>query len=327
MDWISTTITTWLDTLSGDPERLRVVYALLIGATVFIVVLALYVLVGGLFNPLRKRVQSVAEPVGRLATRKVRSPGTMAALGDLLMPKEETRRNKTAALLRHADFRAEGAIRMFYGAKLAAIVLAPLLVSAALIVGWAMPLDAVLPYALVAAILGYIAPDLVLTWFARRRQDRLRRGIPDAMDLLVVCSEAGLSLNAGIQRVATELSITHPDLADELGQFPLQTRAGMDSRAALKDLEERTGLEDIQALVTTLLQGMRFGTSVADTLRIYADELRDKRLQRAQEQAARVGTLMMFPLMLCIMPSFLLVILGPAILGAIAALARSGVGN
>jgi tight adherence protein C len=271
---------------------------------------------------MRKRVLSISEtPRGPLA-RKNLSPSAIASLGDLLVPKGDSRRNKTAALLRHADWRTEGAIRVFYGVKLAAMVLTPLLVLGVLNVALAMPLDVVLPYALVAAGVGYIAPDLLLAWFARRRQERLRRGLPDAMDLLVVCSEAGLSLSASIQRVASELSIPHPDLADELAQFPLQTRAGMDSRAALKDLEERTGLEDIQSLVTTLLQGMRFGTSIADTLRIYSDELRDKRLQRAQEQAARVGTLMLLPLMLCIMPSFFLVVLGPAVLGALAALSR-----
>ena len=324
MDWIST-VTAWLNTASNDPERLQFVYALLIGGTVFIVVLAVYFLVSGIADPLRKRVQSVsAAPAGSPTARKDRAPGTMATLGDVLMPKGETARNKTETLLRHADFRADGAIRVFYGVKLTALVLAPLLAAAVLNLALAMPLDAALPYVVVAAALGYMGPDLVLTRLARRRQERLRRALPDAMDLLVVCSEAGLSLSAAIQRVASELSMTHPDLADELAQFPLQTRAGMDSRSALKDLEERTGLDDIQSLVSTLLQGMRFGTSIGDTLRIYSDELRDKRLQRAQEQAARVSTLMIFPLILCILPSFFLVVLGPAILGAVAALSGLG---
>jgi tight adherence protein C len=144
------------------------------------------------------------------------------------------------------------------------------------------------------------------------------------MDLLVVCSEAGLGLSAGIQRVASELALTHPELSDELALYSMQTRAGMDNRAALKDLEERTGVEDIQTLVTMLLQSMRFGTSIADTLRVIAEELRDKRLQAAQEKAARISVMMLFPLVLCIMPSFLLVILGPALIGVFDALSKIG---
>jgi len=182
-------------------------------------------------------------------------------------------------------------------------------------------------FALDAAALGFLLPDLVLRRLARRRQDRLRRGLPDALDLLVVCSEAGLGLNAGIQRVAREIVITHPDLADELQLVTMQTGAGIDNRAALKGLEERTGLDDIQALVTTLIQSMRFGTSIGETLRIYSAELRDKRLQAAQEKAAKVSTLMLFPLVFCILPSFMIVVLGPAILGLTKALSGLGFGK
>ena len=174
--------------------------------------------------------------------------------------------------------------------------------------------------AISVAVGGYLLPNLWLQRAINQRQRVLRKGLADALDLLVVCSEAGLGLGQGIQRVAEDLQVGHPELSDELLLFNMQTRAGMDSREALRDLEVRTGVEDIRGLVTTLLQSMRFGTSIAATLRIFAAELRDKRTQRAEEEAAKVSTKMLFPLIFCILPSFLLVVLGPPLLGAIAAL-------
>ncbi|MBK1719248.1 type II secretion system F family protein [Thiocystis violacea] len=319
IDWISS-ISAWPHTFSDDPERLRLLYSTMIGASAAGVVLALYFVITGVWNPLRQRVDSVKETAG-LPARKSHPHGAVEKLGSLLMPKDASKRGRTETLLRYANLRSPGAVRVFYGIKFAGLVLSALLVLLVAALTPALAMGDALLYMLLASALGFLAPDILLPRLARRRQDRLRRGLPDAMDLLVVCSEAGMGLNSGIQRVASELIITHPDLADELALFSMQTRAGMDNRSALKDLEERTGLEDIQTLVAMLLQSMRFGTSIADTLRIYSDELRDKRLQRAQEKAARVSTLMLFPMIFCIFPSFFLVVLGPPILGAIKVLA------
>jgi tight adherence protein C len=131
---------------------------------------------------------------------------------------------------------------------------------------------------------------------------------------MVVCSEAGLGLSGAIQRVSDEIGVQHPELADELQLLMMQTRAGMDNRTALKELERRTNLEDISAFVTTLIQAMRFGTSIGQSLRIFSEEMRDKRLQRAQEKAARLSLTMLIPIVLCMLPMFFLVLLGPAIL-------------
>jgi len=326
MDWF-TPFPTWLRSVSEDPGSLQLGYSILLGLSVFILALALYLLATGVLDPLRRRVHAVKGPEPQSTRKTAPRRNLLQQLGSLFAPKSESKRANVGQMLRYAGVRTEGAQQVFYGIKLAATVLFPMLVLGAAVVTRVVPLAEASLAALLAGVLGFVVPDIVLKRLARRRQDRLRRGLPDAMDLLVVCSEAGLGLNAGIQRVAGELSMTHPDLADELALFGLQTRAGMDNRSALKDLEERTGLEDIQSLVTMLLQSMRFGTSISDTLRIYSAELRDKRLQRAQEKAARVSTLMLFPLTLCIMPSFLVVVLGPPILGAIAALAASGLGN
>jgi tight adherence protein C len=219
-----------------------------------------------------------------------------------------------AKQLRYAGYNAPNALRLFFGARLISVVLLPLLVFGLSMLSGRVQLNDALVYAVGAAALGYVLPDAWLSRKARQRQERIRRGLPDALDLLVVCAEAGLGLNAAIQRVAGEIDIQHPDLAGELQLMIMQTRAGIDVRTALKDFDERTNIDDIRSFVTTLLQSMRFGTSISDSLRIYSEEMRDKRLQRAQEQAAKLSIKMLAPIALCIMPAFLLVAIGPAIL-------------
>lgn len=325
MDW-AIEISGWIGNLSKDPEMLRGSVASLLGLAVFTMILAGYFLLGGLFDPVKKRIQSVQET--DLPKRNDRpTNGALKALGNLLIPKAVARRVRIGTTLQHAGFRGEGDTQLFYGIKLLATLSAPILVLAALVLIKAVAVADVLPFVLGAAVLGFVLPDVILKRLVKRRQERLKRGLPDSLDLLVVCSEAGLGLNAGIQRVAKEIGITHPELADELQLVTMQMRSGMDNRSALKGLEERTGLDDIQALVATLTQAMRFGTSIGDTLRIYSSELRDKRLQRAQEKAAKVATLMLLPLVTCILPSFMLVVLGPAILGLAKAFSEMGFGQ
>jgi tight adherence protein C len=291
------------------------------------VTVSAYFLLAGMLNPLKKRVQTVAASEEQRQVKPHASIGMLKALGQAVIPKELSKRLKISTLLEQAGFRDEGDINIFYGLKLLFTTLGPLLTIVFAVFTASTPLSDAAPFALAAAGLGFLLPDIVLRKLVKRRQDSLRRGLPDALDLLVVCSEAGLGLNAGIQRVGQEISITHPALADELQLVTMQSRAGMDNRSALKGLEERTGLDDIQALVATLTQSMRFGTSIGDTLRIYSAELRDKRLQRAQEKAAKISSLMLFPLVTCILPSFLLVILGPAMIGLMKAFQQMPTGG
>ena len=157
-------------------------------------------------------------------------------------------------------------------------------------------------------------PNLVLNHLVERRQKRLRDAFPDALDMLVVCVEAGLGLSASIQRVAEELRFSHPELGAELALVTAEMRAGVDRESALKGLAARTGLEDIHGLVSLLLQTLKFGTSIADTLRVYAEEFRDKRMQRAEEKAAKIGTKLIFPLVFCLFPAFFVVAIGPAVI-------------
>lgn len=143
---------------------------------------------------------------------------------------------------------------------------------------------------------------------------KLRVGFPDALDLLVVCCEAGLGLMAAMQRVARELAFSHPSLASELELVCSKVRAGLTIKVALQEFTERTGLEDIKGLNSAISQSMRLGTGIAETLRVFSDEYRNKRLQAAEEQAAKLAVKMIFPMMCCIWPSFFIVAVGPAVL-------------
>jgi tight adherence protein C len=173
-----------------------------------------------------------------------------------------------------------------------------------------------------AAAFGVIVPNRYLARKVSARQKRLRDGFPDALDLLVVCSEAGLGLGPAIQRVADELVVSHPELADELNQVGVEMRVGVDRSESLHNLVKRNGLDDFRGFVATVSQAMRFGTSIAETLRIYADEFRDKRMQRAEEIAEMLPIKMIFPLALCLLPAFMIVALGPAVIRVFNALGK-----
>jgi tight adherence protein C len=160
--------------------------------------------------------------------------------------------------------------------------------------------------------IGYLLPGMVLARMAKRRSHRIRLALPDALDLLVVSVEAGLGLDQAISRVAAELSFAYPDLSDELKMINLELRAGKPRAEALRNMADRSGVDDLSALVTMLVQTDKFGTSVAQSLRVYSDTLRTKRRQRAEEAAAKTGVKMVFPLVLCIFPAIWIVTIGPA---------------
>ncbi|UYG05261.1 type II secretion system F family protein [Halomonas sp. LR3S48] len=321
-------VAAWLDrfdTFMQDPYAMQLGFAAMLGMAVFTLLVALALLVMGLSDPLRRRLRHLEASAEMAAGQgKVDEGGLvqwLAPMGEKLVPGKEEVRSRIAEELRHAGKRSPSAVSLFYGIRLLLTVVPPLLLLSLLLPFVRIPPAIVMLLIIVTAIVGYLLPRLWLVRAIKRRTTQLRRGLPDALDLLVVCSEAGLGLGAAIQRVARDLEVSHPELADELHLFGMQTRAGMDNKTALRDLEERTGVEDIRGLVTTLLQSMRFGTSIAMTLRLFAVELRDKRTQEAEEKAAKVSTKMLFPLIFCVFPSFFVVALGPPLLGAAAAFA------
>jgi tight adherence protein C len=161
---------------------------------------------------------------------------------------------------------------------------------------------------------GFFIPRFLLKRQMKERQRRIRIGLPDALDLTVICVEAGLPLDQAMMRVGEDLRHAHPELSDEFHLFNLETRAGKPRVEALRNLAARTGVEDVRALVGTLIQTDRFGTSVAQALRVHSDSLRTERRQRAEEAAAKTTVKMIIPLVLFVMPSLIFVTVGPAVI-------------
>jgi tight adherence protein C len=168
--------------------------------------------------------------------------------------------------------------------------------------------------AALAAIVGYLLPGLYVDYRTSERRKAIRNGLPDVIDLLIVCLEAGSSLDQAVVKATDELGIAYPALAEELRVVTTETRAGKPRLEAFKNLAQRTKVEDIRALVAMLVQTDRFGTSVAKALRIMASEMRTKRRQTAEERAAKVGVKLVFPLVFCLFPALFVVMLGPAVL-------------
>lgn len=164
--------------------------------------------------------------------------------------------------------------------------------------------------------LGFFLPRFILKRMIKDRQQRIRLGLPDALDLTVICVEAGLALDQALMRVGEDLQHSHPDLSDELHLVTLEMRAGKPRAEALRNLVDRTGVDDIRALVGTLIQTDRFGTSVAQALRVHSDSLRTARRQRAEEQAAKTTIKMVPPLVVFVLLPFLFVSIGPALIQA-----------
>lgn len=176
-------------------------------------------------------------------------------------------------------------------------------------------------YTVLLAAAGYYAPDFWLKREIRLRKQEIFENFPDALDLMRVCVGAGLGLDAAIARVGKELEIKSAALAEEFRSLNLELRAGVSRQVALRNLASRTGVDDVNSLVSMLIQSERFGTSVSDSLKVHADSLRIKRKMMAQEAAAKIPVKLTVPMILCIFPTLFVVILGPAVIGVLHAIA------
>jgi tight adherence protein C len=221
-------------------------------------------------------------------------------------PKSASETGKLQQRLVAAGYRSKEALIVFFGIRLAcalagfALLMSPIIVRPNFLM------------AMAATALGYLLPGMALARMAKKRQHKIRLGLPDALDLLVVSVEAGLGLDQAIQRVGVELDFAHPELSEELSLINLELRAGKGRAEALHNLAERTGVDDIASLVAMLVQTDKFGTSVAQSLRVHSETVRTKRRQRAEEAAAKTGVKMVFPLVFCIFPAIWVVTIGPA---------------
>ena len=240
--------------------------------------------------------------------QKVWVRNSLASLGEIV-PGEEKEAPRSQLLMARAGYRNPEVIMAIRGLK---ILIPVVLIGLVFFTGFYR----LNPFfiLLLAAIAGYLIPEMWLLWRVSSRQKKLRRGLPDGLDLLVICVEAGLGLDQAFMKVAEELRIAHPELSEELHLVNLEMRIGKTRLEALRELARRTGLEDIKSLVAMLIQTDRFGTSVAQSLRVYSDELRVKRRQRAEEMSAKTSVKMVPALVLFIFPALMVVILGPAVI-------------
>lgn len=310
--------------IAGSEIDQRLIFVLLVAGAVFALGISATLLYGALVDPARRRLAKLAgdsradTPIALLDNE----PGLEKYLGSVskyILPQNEGERSRIQAKLIHAGFHNAGTINTFYALKtLLALGCGTV---ALLATQWFPSLSSSNIWLISggAAFFGMTVPNIVLDKLAARRVRRLRNGFPDALDLFVVCVESGLGFNATVLRVAQELEVSHEELAKELDLVATQMRLGVDRSNALKGLATRTGLEEISGLVTLLDQSARFGTSIAETLRVYSEEFRDRRAQRAEEEAAKIGTKMIFPMVFCTWPSFFVVAVGPAVIKMIEA--------
>jgi tight adherence protein C len=248
------------------------------------------------------------EETGFAQKQKERMRNTLASIGNVL-PVASGSQSKSELLMQRAGYRNPNALLAMRGMR----ILTPILLVGVVFLTGVYRTSPFFIF-LLAAALGYMLPEMWLTWRVHARQQRLRLALPDGLDLLVICVEAGLGLDQALLRVSEELRIVHPELSEELQLVNLEMRVGKTRLEALRELGRRTGLEDIKSLVAMLIQTERFGTSVAQSLRVHSDDLRVKRRQRAEEMAAKTTVKMVPPLVFFIFPALMVVILGPAII-------------
>ncbi|MPQ65925.1 MULTISPECIES: type II secretion system F family protein [Pseudomonas] len=306
--------------VTSNEALARLLFVSAIGMSAVLAVVTLMLLFLGLQDPMRRRLALIKR--GHFgSTVGADAPGNLQLLlervGQRFGSTEAAQASATQLLLIHAGYRSSSAAQMYWAVRL---LLPLVLVGLALLVLPLIPRLSLAPGLLLLILvagIGWLLPGLYVSKRKQLRQGRLRAAFPDALDLMVVCVESGLALPTTIERVAEEMSVSQVELAEELALVNAQIRAGISSTEALKQLAVRTGLEDVQGLVSLLGQSIRFGTSVADTLRIYADEFRDRRTQAAEEMGAKIGTKLIFPLIFCLWPSFFLIAIGPAMIGVL----------
>ena len=233
--------------------------------------------------------------------------------GKLSVPEEGWEQSGIRTRFMNAGIRGASAPMLYFGAKtILALAFPGIAYLYFIFLGKTIQLNSMLMVMLVAATVGYYLPNAVMSHLVMVRQREIFETFPDALDLMTVCVEAGLGVEAAIDRVAGDISHKSEVLSEELSMVGLELRAGSDRERALRNLATRTGVEEVEAWVALIIQAERFGTSIASALRIHSEMLRTKRRQRAEEAAAKIALKLLFPLIFCIFPSLLLVVLGPA---------------
>ncbi|MGP3698776.1 type II secretion system F family protein [Rhodobacter sp. NSM] len=269
----------------------------------------------------RIKAQRTSTPAQAPATQALRrSSGSkkLDRFANLLEPKTAEELSASRLKLMRAGYRSKGAVRAFHAAQFAfGIGFLVIGVLYALIVSAAEPLSMqqMVSYTLLPGAIGYYLP---IYWVKRREQERhdqIVAGFPDALDMMLVCVEAGQSLDQSILRVARESAAGYPALSEEFEIVSQEVKAGKERVAVLKDMAERVGIPDVASFVTTLIQSATFGTSIAEALRVYSSEMRDKRVMRAEEKANTLPTKLTLGTMMLTVPPLMLILIGPSVYG------------
>lgn len=289
---------------------------------VFVIVfgVAMFVLSQLAPNRVKERLRKVVTPPSRLdkAEESVwveRVTRIAEPLAGLSLPEEGWDKSSLRVRFIHAGFNAQSPLTLFFGAKTFLVFALPALAALALAVsGKELAGATFLLIMLIVATIGYYLPNAVLARLVENRQREIFDTFPDAIDLLLVCIEAGLGLDAALSRIADEIALKSKALSSELHLITLELRAGNSREKALKNFALRTGVPEVETLVTMLVQADRFGTSIGDSLRVLSEELRNKRRLRAEEAAAKIPLKLLFPLIFFLFPTLFIVLLGPAAL-------------
>jgi tight adherence protein C len=289
-------------------------------------VFLVFMLVSGRRNRLEARLDDLSnegktlpEPEEDAVKQLARS--TLPKMGVALMPQDQEGRTRLQARLYQAGLYSRQAMHFFLGVKMLLIVSPPVLGLLLSLTGLIGFLPGIIGGAIVGVI-GMIGPSFWLDRRKKARQSSFRRSMPDALDVLVICLDGGLSLAAGLKRVAGELRTAHPVLAYELNIVQREIQLGQTTGEALRQFATRADLEEVRSLASLIIQTERFGASLVKALRVHADTLRQKRLFYAEEMAQKAATKVLFPTVFCILPCIFVVILGPAVVQILDMLSR-----
>lgn len=302
-------IQAWLAGLAINQETL--LFALILITTI-LVVMTIGSIALGVNSPVKRKLAELSGDKSEKVSANSKVADTLESLAPLTSPTSEKERQTTRNKLMHAGFHQSNSLSMFYAIKSVTTIIG---VMVATLVYLTIPESKYLyTFMALAVFVGLVLPDFILRRMIDKRQSAIRAGVPDMLDLLVVCTESGLGFNAALRRVADELVISHPELADEVDTVCNKIQAGKPMPEALRELVYRTGLDELMGLVSMLSHASRIGGSLVNSLREYTEDYRDKRQQAAEEMAAKIPVKMMFPMVLFIWPCFFIVAIGPALI-------------
>ncbi|MEI8032367.1 MAG: type II secretion system F family protein [Chlorobiaceae bacterium] len=299
---------------------LQFLFIALSGAAVASVVIMLYNL--AVNNALKKRITNIVlkglgtSGISLSKTQNVQKvAGVISILSKLSLPEEGWQNSSVSIKFLQTGIRNKNAPQYYFAVKTLLTLVLPVVLALFLFLTKPhIPVAHAMSLVLLTSAAGYYLPEMLLHFITKKRLERMRNSLPDMIDLMVICTESGMSVDASIARISREMVRTYPDLAHEFYLSALEMRAGATRIEAFRNLALRSGLEDLKDLVSMLVQADQFGTSLAESLRVQSDMMRSRRTQRAEELAAKIPVKMLLPLILFIFPTLLMVLLGPAII-------------